>query len=64
MDSATPLDHILQVDAVVEDTADGPILDCQFAASEVLDDATLDAIASAWEQAMSALLGVATHAVP
>ncbi|OQQ31465.1 non-ribosomal peptide synthetase [Prescottella equi] len=64
VDSATPLDHILQVDAVVEDTADGPILDCEFAASAVLDDATLDAIASAWEQAMSALLGVATHAVP
>ncbi|MCA1004848.1 amino acid adenylation domain-containing protein [Rhodococcus hoagii] len=63
VDPATPLDHVLQVDAVVEDTADGPILDCEFAASGVLDDVTLDAIASAWERAVTALLDAAVPAL-
>ncbi|MFM1724321.1 amino acid adenylation domain-containing protein [Rhodococcus sp. PAM 2766] len=63
VDPTTPLDHVLQVDAVVENTADGPVLDCEFAASDVLDDATLVAIASAWERAMAVLLGATAAAL-
>ncbi|MDO1477941.1 non-ribosomal peptide synthetase [Rhodococcus ruber] len=54
VDPATPLDHVLHVDAVVEDTAEGPVLDCEFAApAEVLDEHTVDLVARRWVQALT-----------
>ncbi|CAM2921834.1 non-ribosomal peptide synthetase [Prescottella defluvii] len=61
VDPATPLDHVLQVDAVVEDAGDGPVLDCEFAAPPgVLDTDTLSEIARAWECAVHVLADAGT----
>ncbi|ETT24665.1 peptide synthetase [Rhodococcus aetherivorans] len=55
VDPATPLDHVLHVDAVVEDTPEGPVLDCEFAApDEVLDEHTVAVVARRWVQALTA----------
>ncbi|MEU5840864.1 amino acid adenylation domain-containing protein [Rhodococcus sp. NPDC047139] len=64
VDPDMPLDHVLQVDAITEDTADGPVLECEFAAAaEVVDAGTLTEIARIWQDtvqvvAASTLTGV------
>ncbi len=56
VDPSTPLDHVLQVDAITEDTQDGPVLDCEFAAAAgVVDADQLDTLARRWAQAVAAL---------
>lgn len=56
VDPSTPLDHVLQVDAITEDTEDGPVLDCEFAAAAgVVDADLLEMLAARWAQALAAL---------
>ncbi|MBM7458205.1 non-ribosomal peptide synthetase [Rhodococcus coprophilus] len=58
VDPSTPLDHVLQVDAITEDTQDGPVLDCEFAAAAgVVDADLLETLARRWAQALAALTG-------
>ncbi|MCZ1070320.1 non-ribosomal peptide synthetase [Rhodococcus sp. A5(2022)] len=65
VDPATPLDHVLHVDAVVEDTAEGPVLDCEFAApAEVLDEHTVDLVARRWVQALAAAARIPEPVAP
>ncbi|MEZ5151350.1 amino acid adenylation domain-containing protein [Rhodococcus zopfii] len=64
VDPSTPLDHVLQVDAITEDTPDGPVLECEFAAAAgVVDGETLGALARHWERAVSDLAGASPHAL-
>lgn len=58
VDPATPADHVLQVDAITEDTADGPVLECEFAAVRgVLDADTLAELSRVWAATVAALAG-------
>ncbi|MBV6760974.1 non-ribosomal peptide synthetase [Rhodococcus opacus] len=62
VDPATPLDHVLQVDAITEDTADGPVLDCEFAAADgVLTAESTRILADLWVQAVTALVAVSSE---
>ncbi|MFZ2526336.1 MAG: amino acid adenylation domain-containing protein [Rhodococcus sp. (in: high G+C Gram-positive bacteria)] len=64
VDPSTPLDHVLQVDAITEDTADGPVLECEFAAAAGIVDAdTLVALARRWEEVASDLAGLPPRTV-
>ncbi|WP_241385592.1 non-ribosomal peptide synthetase [Rhodococcus sp. CH91] len=57
VDPRTPLDHVLQVDAITEDTPDGPVLECEFgAASGVLDAGTLETLARIWQETVCAVV--------
>ena len=58
VDPSTPLDHVLHVDAITEDTEDGPVLDCEFAAATgVVGAGTLELLSQRWVQALTALTG-------
>ncbi|MGI9208672.1 MAG: hypothetical protein ACR2I3_11985, partial [Rhodococcus sp. (in: high G+C Gram-positive bacteria)] len=58
VDPSTPLDHVLHVDAITEDTEDGPVLDCEFAAATgVVGAGTLELLSQRWVQALTALVG-------
>ncbi|GAF44670.1 non-ribosomal peptide synthetase [Rhodococcus wratislaviensis] len=62
VDPATPLDHVLQVDAITEDTEDGPVLDCEFAAADgVLTAESTRVLADRWVQAVTALVAVSSE---
>ncbi|WP_337249826.1 amino acid adenylation domain-containing protein [Rhodococcus ruber] len=55
VDPGTPLDHVLDVNAVTEDGPAGPELVCEFTAAEVLDEETLTLVARRWVAALAAL---------
>ncbi|MFC9362814.1 amino acid adenylation domain-containing protein, partial [Rhodococcus sp. NPDC057014] len=62
VDPGTPLDHVLDVNAITEDTADGPVLSCVFTAADAVlgaEDATR--IADVWVEALTALARHAGH---
>ncbi|UPW03322.1 amino acid adenylation domain-containing protein [Rhodococcus pyridinivorans] len=57
VDPDMPLDHVLQVDAITEDTPDGAVLECEFAAAaDVIDADTLAEIARIWQETVQVVV--------
>lgn len=57
VDPDMPLDHVLQVDAITEDTPDGAVLECEFAAAaDVVDADTLAEIARIWQETVQVVV--------
>ncbi|MGN0122870.1 MAG: hypothetical protein ACI38R_06515, partial [Rhodococcus sp. (in: high G+C Gram-positive bacteria)] len=49
--------HVLQVDAITEDTPDGAVLECEFAAAaDVVDADTLAEIARIWQDTVQVVV--------
>ena len=60
VDPATPLDHVLDVNAITDDGPDGPVLSAEFTyATGLLDATTAERIARAWGDALATLSRVA-----
>ncbi|CAM2921758.1 non-ribosomal peptide synthetase [Prescottella defluvii] len=57
-DGAMPVSHAVEIGAVTEDTADGPVLRATWGYSpDVVPASTVDALATAWAEALHALTG-------